>query len=149
MSLFQWALSAALRTASSPDELDRIAGQILELNPEHSLAYSAKANAAFSRGEISEMIECKEQAIRCSPYSTAEYCDYFEKLYTAMQMYLQANDNTSAAHCARKLLIIPDMMDSVVQNTDPLAYRSGDDMSLILPEGHTLLLEDVLALVDF
>lgn len=137
------ALSSELLEISAPDKLDAAADRILELNPTHSLAASAKANAAFSQGKIGDMIRWKEMAIGFSPYAEAEYCDYFEKLYTTMQMYLQAGDEASAYYCAKKLCGIPEMMERISERTDPLAYRTGDDMLLTLPKEYRLLLEQI------
>ena len=134
------ALTVKLRISSDAEELDALADRILTLCPTSSLAYSAKANAALSRGQVLEMIEHKEQAIRCARYSTAEYCDYFEKLYAVMTMYLRAGDTGSAAYCAEKLKEIPQKMAAVSQTTSPLAYLTGDDTLLTLPEEYAEIL---------
>lgn len=134
------ALTVRLRNSNDAQELDNLADKILHLCPTNSLAYSAKANAALSRGQVQKMMEYKEQAIACAPYSLEEYCDYFEKLYTVMGMYLQAGDSSSAAYCAQTLLALPERMETVSQKTDPLAYLTGDDNSLILPEEYMQIL---------
>jgi len=139
------ALTFRLTECDDPEQVDEIADQILRLNPTHSMANSAKANAAFSRGDILSMIRYKENAIRSAPYTIAEYCDYFQKLYTAMGLYLQANDQSSAVYCRDKLLHIPEMMDAVSRKTHPLAYLTGDDPTLVLPAEYTSLLEALKA----
>lgn len=138
------ALTMKLRISDDAEELDTLADRILRLCPTSSLAYSAKANAALSRGKVLDMMEYKEKAIDCARYSTEEYCDYFEKLYAVMSMYLQAGDSQSAAYCAEKLREIPQNMAAVSQGTDPLAYLTGDDTALALPEEYTAIL-DMLA----
>ena len=135
------ALAARLSDTSDPRQLDQTANEILNLNPTHSLAHSAKANAAFSAGDIRSMILSKQKAIHCAPYTTEEYCDYFEKLYVAMQMYLQAGDRESAEYCWKELQNIPKMMEDVSQNTHPLAYLTGDDPTLILPPDYSEILQ--------
>ena len=111
------------------------------MNPSHALSYSAKSNAAFSRGNIAAMMKYKEQAISCAPYSVAEYCDYFEKLYIAMQMYTQAGDTASASFCQKKLHSIPDMMHKVALGTSSLAHLTDNDMRMELPENYKSILE--------
>lgn len=134
------ALEVRLSDSDNLEEIDQIADRILSMNATHSLSYSAKANVAFSTGDIPSMIAHKENAIHFSPYSIAEYCDYFDKLYWAMQMYLQTNDTQSAAFCRNKLLQIPEMMVQVSQKTHPLADLTGDDSSLQLPDEYTAVL---------
>lgn len=135
------ALSRHTSGCGDAEELDRLADRILKQNPTHSLACSAKANAAFSRGDIRSMIQWKEDAIRFSPYTLEEYLDYFEKLYTAMELYRKAGDPDSAAVCRSRLLQIPDKMTAVMARTHPLAWKTGDDPTLALPEDYLQLLQ--------
>lgn len=135
------ALSAALQTTSDPDELDALSDKILALNPVHALSYSAKANAAFARGHIDDMIHYKECAIRYNPYAIEEYCDYIKKLYLVTERYLASGDQRSAEFCLQKILSIPDQLDRIASKTDPLAYQTGNDTSMELPEAYQMLLD--------
>ena len=135
------ALSTKLTATGDAAQLDALADKILARNPTHSLAYSAKANVALSKGDILSMIRWKEEAIRLSPYTTEEYCDYFRKLYWALEQFLQMGDLQSASQCREKLLQIPQMMASVSRRTSPLAWKTGDDPTLALPAEYTALLE--------
>jgi tetratricopeptide (TPR) repeat protein len=135
------ALAASLKTTSDPDELDRLSDRILNLNPTHSLAYSAKANAAFARGNITDMIHYKEVAIQYAPYSIAEYCDYIEKLYIVMELYVKSADQNSAAFCLEKILSVPERMNAVASKTNPLAWRTGNNTEMVLPDSYLQLLE--------
>lgn len=135
------ALASKLTTASDAAQVDALADKILANNPTHSLAHSAKANVALAKGDVLSMIQYKEDAIRYAPYTLDEYCDYFQKLYQVMNLYLQARDLNSAAFCRDKLLEIPEMMEAVARRTTPLAYRTGDDPSLVLPPEYLSILE--------
>ena len=137
------ALAYQMSVSEDARGMDALADKILSLNPTHSLALSGKANAAFSRGDISAMIQYKEAEIQASRYSADAYCDYFEKLYMAMQAYLQSGNVSNAAYCRNKLLEIPQMMAAVSQQTHPLAYMTGDDSSLILPPEYTAILDSL------
>jgi len=127
---------ATLQGESDPDQLDRIGDQILSQNQYASIGYSAKANAAFSRGDITSMILYKEQAIQCARYSLNEYCDYIDKLRIAYELYLQVGDIQSAQYCLEKLGSVEEMIHAVTIQTSPLAYLTGDDSSLILPDNY-------------
>lgn len=137
------ALVQSLNGESDPVILEEKGNKILKLNPNASIAYSAKANAAFSNGDIQSMIAYKEQAISCAKYSINEYCDYIDKLYIAYQLYMQANDTASAQYCLLKLSSIEQMIGNVQSSTDPLADMLADDSTLTLPEEYTELLQSL------
>lgn len=137
------ALTYRMSQCEDPQTLEEQAGAILALNPTHSLAFSAKANVAFSRGDIRAMAEYKEAAIGSARYTTAEYCDYFQKLYTAMQLYLRSGDTASAETCRKRLLQIPNMMEAVSRKTHALAGMTGDDSTLVLPPEYAEILESL------
>lgn len=134
------SLVTKLQSTSDPKELNDVADRILELNPTSSLAYSAKANAALSKGDVLTMMRYKEQAISCSPYTGEEYADYFDKLYAVMQLYRQNGDTQSAEFCWNKILSFPHMIASVQETTDPLAVQIGPDAMLRLPARHRAFL---------
>ncbi len=134
------ALCAKLVTCARSEEVDALADRILRQNPDNALAWNAKADAAFSRGWVADMMEYKEAALRCDRYATEYYADYFEKLWVAREGFLQMGDTDSASVCADKLRAIPQWMAAVSTDTDPLAYRAGMDQTLVLPEEYTALL---------
>jgi hypothetical protein len=137
------ALASVMTKADNPDELDSLADQILALNPTHSLAYSAKAHAAYARGQVPDMIRYKETVLTLTPYTTEEYCDYIEKLYTVLELYVRNGDMESASYCLKKLLAVPDMMEAVAARTDPLADKTSNDTELILPDAYQTLLSEL------
>lgn len=133
------ALTAKIKTTADTGELDRLGDKILSLNPTHSLAYSAKANAAFSRGAVMDMILYKEKAIQCAPFVVEEYCDYIEKLYIVMERFVEAGDHSSAVYCLEKILSIPEEIEETAAKTDPLAFHTGNSAELRLPDGYLKL----------
>lgn len=134
------ALVSAMKTTNDPLYLDFLADKILSMNPTHALAYSAKANAAYARGQVAEMIRYKEKAIQLTPYTTEEYCDYIEKLYSILELYVRNGDDKSAGYCLEKILSVPSIMREVAARTDPLAYKTGNNSELILPDEYQLLI---------
>ena len=137
------ALSAQLTELTDGDRLDSLADNILQKNPTSALAFSAKANAAFSRGKITDMIHYKEQAIACSRYDQEEYRDYFEKLYTALQLYIQAGDMTSANYCYEKMLSIPQTLADLNREVPSFARKIGSYQELSLPEEYMTVLNQL------
>ena len=139
------AMAEKLTKLSNDRELDALADRILALNPTHSLACSAKANAALMRGEVKNMIRWKEDAIACSPYATEEYCDYIDKLYALAVRYAQLGDSDSASYCLDKILEIPGKLDRVRDGTHPLAYLTTTDSLPELPAAYLDLIDTLRA----
>lgn len=137
---------AQLRLLAQTDDtvrLDALADSILDKNEACSLAYSAKANAAFSRGDITRMITYKRLAIANNRYGIEEYCNYIEMLTAARNLFLQAGDTASAEFCRAELLSLPEQMARIAAETDPLAAKTGEDSSMTLPEGYAALLAEL------
>lgn len=134
------ALTQQLTEIEDVGELETTADRILFLNQKSSIAHSAKANAAYSKGDIENMMTEKETAIECNRYSLNEYCDYFEKLYQAMLLYEQNGDTASAEVCREKMQSIPLMLDTVRQSTDPIAWKIADQPQLELPAEYQKIL---------
>jgi hypothetical protein len=133
-------LEHTLPDITDPEELEETAGQILALNSQSSIAHSAMANARLSRGDVAGMIESKRQAIACSRYSAEEYCDYIYKLYSVYAAYAKAGDQASAEYCAELLSQVPEMIREVEQSSSKLAYLTGEDPVIELPEEYRQLL---------
>ncbi len=129
--------------AKTPEEMDGTADRILGINQSVSLAWSAKARVAFSNGDFQAMMECKEKAIALSKYEIKEYLDYFDMLYTGMELYTQAGDTASAEICREKLLEIPGMLEKVLEESDPLAWKIDEKPELELPEKYLELLQQI------
>lgn len=120
--------------AQDVKDADEIADQILRRNKSCSLAYSAKANAAYAEGDFAAVIENKEKAIELAKYSLEEYTNYFDMLRVGIALYEQNDDAYSAQYCREHLLAIPDMLDDVMSRTNPLAQKLDDKPELTLPD---------------
>lgn len=135
--------AALLAQAEDVAEMERLADEILARNKSVSLAYSAKARAAYAEGDFGEMISYKQKAIALSRYELAEYLDYFDMLYVGLQLYTANGDPASAAYCRERLLEIPDMLEEVLEQTSSLAWRIHDKPELELPEEYSKVLMEL------
>ncbi len=135
------AMIKLLRTTAVSDTTAETADRVLALYPTCSAAYSAKADAAYASGRILDMIEYKKQAICYSRFNAWEYRDLFQKLYSAMEAYLEAGDSVSAAYCANRLLEIPDMLKEAAKTLDPMDVQTIEKKILTLPEEYLALLD--------
>ena len=130
-----------LMQAEDADEMETTADKILVMNPSNPLANNAKARAAYSRGDFGSMIEYKSRALEYYRYNLEEYLDYFNMLYVGYQLYMQNDDPESAGICAEQIQTIPEMIDEVTDQTDPMAYEIADKPDLELPQEYKEILE--------
>lgn len=132
---------AALTQAEDAEEMDAVADRVLALNDSVSLAYSAKARAAYADGDFGSMIEYKQRAIMLSKYSLEEYLDYFDMLYIGVQLYRENGDTASADYCIDRLREIPEMLEDVSESSSGLAWMIDDRPELSLPAEYQAVLE--------
>ncbi len=132
-----------LGNAEEVEEMDEIAEKILVLNPDNPLANNAKARVSYANGDFGNMIKYKELSLRYYRYDLEEYLDYFNMLYVGYQLYTENNDLNSAEVCRERMIEIPDMLQNVLDKTDPLAYRIQDKPELELPEEYEQILRSM------
>lgn len=123
--------------------LDRLADHILKDNDMVSIAYSAKANVAFSQGDGQNFISYKLRAIALAPYQLKEYEDFAVKLYQLAQLYDQSGMGQSAEYCNQFISSIPEMLQNMKKRTSELAWRIADTPQLDLTEVMQKILEEV------
>lgn len=127
-------------------EMEKIADEILSWNSSVSLACSAKARAAYARGDFESVIAYKRKAVSLARYELEEYLDYFQMLYVGFQMYLAGGDARSAAVCREQILEIPDMLTEALNRTDELdalAWKIRDKPELTLPKEYQEILDSL------
>lgn len=125
-----------LKSAAAPSDMDKIALDILSHNQYVSIAWSAKARAAYAKGNFAEVIEAKQKAIACNPYSLEEYIDYADMMQVGVRLYNQAEDTKSADICMEELRGIQKRLDEVKKRTSKLAWKIQDKPQLDMPEGY-------------
>lgn len=122
-----------LTEAEDTETMETVADNILKHNESISLAHSAKARAAYSRGDFGAVIAYKTRAITLARYTLAEYLDYFDMLTVGVELYTQAGDTASADVCRQELLSIPDRLAQVLESTSALGRKISDQPALDLP----------------
>ena len=124
---------ALLSEADSAEEMKDIADKIIKYDDSISIAYSAKARACFSEGDIPAMIENKTKAIERNKYSLVEYEDYIDMLTYSANLYIDAENYDSAQVCINKIKEVPQKLQEVKDGTSSLAYKIKDKPELDLP----------------
>lgn len=138
------AYVSMLPQVENVDDMEHVADEVLSRNRSVSLAYAAKARAAYARGNFEGMISYKLKAISLAKYELDEYLDYFDMLYVGMGLYMENGDVESAEYCKERLMEIPGMLDEARRGTDKLAWKINDKPELVLPDEY----QGVLALWD-
>lgn len=138
------ALQQELTQAQTEDEMAALAERVLSLNDSLSLAWSAKARVAFAKGNMDQMIDCKQKAISLSRYALEEYVDYFDMLVVGMDLYRQIGDEYSAEYCRRCLLDIPQLLSQIKDSTSSLGWKIDDQPKLDLPPAYEEYLSGLL-----
>ena len=134
------AMVDLLSTAPEAD-LGPLADRILRLNRSVALAHDAKAEVDFSAGNLSGMCSHKQEAIRLSRYSLAEYLDYFDLLRYARDLYLQSGDTDGADRCLSLMAEIPAMLETADAQTSRLGRMIKDQPELALPPPYLAWME--------
>lgn len=137
VKVYPWNTQARmelLTEAETAEEMDEQADAILALNDTIALAWDAKAEAAYSRGDFGAVIDAKNNALANTKYIRSEYVDYFNKLAVGYQLYLQAGDTKSAQICLDEIIGIHSRIDRVLAATDELAWKITDKPYLVMPD---------------
>lgn len=106
-ALYPWYTQNEIQLLLKTDDaksMDAKADYILSLNDKVSVAYSAKARAAYSSGDFEKVIACKQKVFSLTPLSFIEYQDYCYMLIDGIRLYRQAGDEYSAGVCKAELL---------------------------------------------
>ncbi len=133
---------ALLTEAETIEEMENYADEILESNSHSAIAYSAKARAAFSRGEIEQFIQYKIKAIDLAPYQYEEYLDYLDCLFFAFSEYQKAGETNSAEMCLKRVESVYGMLEELQERTSSLAWKIDDLPRVTLSHEYQQLLEE-------
>lgn len=134
---------ALLEQAGDAEEMEQRAEAILENNRHVSVAYSAKARAAFSKGDVETFVQYKLIAIRLAPYQYEEYTDYLECLAFCAESYLREGDVESAAFCMKRAEEIPGMLKKVEERTSSLGWKIKDRPKVTLSDKELTIISEM------
>ena len=129
-----------LGEAGTAEELEDLANSILLRNHHVAGAYSARARAAFAKGDMEGFIRDKLTAINLAPYQYEEYLDYMDSLFLAMDQYLEAQDVGSAQMCLKRAEAVPVLLKENETKTSRLGWEIRDRPETKLPPEYLKLL---------
>lgn len=95
------------------DEQEKIADSILKRNDHVQIAYSLKAQKAYSEGDFEQLIRYKNKIFEIAPFAYEEYEEYAYMLLNGIYLYSQAGDIDSAAVCKDELIALEEKLSSL------------------------------------
>lgn len=116
------------------DEMNEIADHILAQNEYVTVAYSAKARYAYSRGDFGQLIQIKNQIFEVSPFQYDEYEEYCYMLINGIYLYQQAGDKDSVRICERELRATQKKLGRLEKSMSELGKKIKDQPQMELPE---------------
>jgi len=121
-----------LKDTKDVADMDALADKILDANEYVAVAYTAKANYAYSKGDFAHFIEYKTKAMDAAPFAMVECRDYIDKLQVGIRLYTQAGDMNSAKVCKRELVRTANRVLTVEQRLSPLGRKIDEQPSTYL-----------------
>ena len=112
-----------LEMATTLEESNRIADNILKYNNTVSEAYGAKAEYAYSEYDFQALSEYKLEEIRLSPYTRGNYRELIDMMNVGMLMYEENDDMMSAIYCRDIITNVPYMLQELEGNTSYLGTK--------------------------
>lgn len=135
--LYPWntqALIEDLTNAKNVEDMDRLADKIISNNSFVPVAYSAKANAAFSEGDIESVIRYKNKVFDLAVFSQSEYEQYCYMMIHSAEMYKQYGDYKSAEICLDELFSAIDRLQDSENRLSSLGKMINDQPDFSLPQ---------------
>lgn len=139
---------AQLGEIKSMEKLQEKAEEILEENKHVAIAYSAKARALFSQGDVEGFIKNKLTVLRIAPYQYEEYVDYLAMLSYCVEEYSEQKEWESAKMCLQRAEAVPRMLDETKKKTSELGWKIKDKPKLTLSKEYLELIEQMKEAVN-
>lgn len=124
----------AITSASSPEEMNEIADRILARNKYVTVAYSAKARYAYSKGDFANVIKYKKKAIDTAVFSYDEYEDFCYLLIKGIYLYEKHGDEYSANVCRKELVATIKELQKNTERLSKLGRMIDDQPKTQLPD---------------
>ncbi len=116
--------------------LEKYADDIINNNGYLAIAYDVKANKAYKKGDFKKVVEYKDKALNCAPYSLEEYTDYCDKMIVGISLYENIGDDYSAEFCKKKLVSVKEKADETKEKTSALGWKIQDKPQLEFPANY-------------
>lgn len=120
------AKETKLATTGEIDVVEVLADEIINSNTYVSLAYDAKALAAYAKGDIRGFVEYKKRVLEIERFDITHYRDFDYLLKEFASEAKKNGDVNTVNYCEEQKALIPDMLKVVENQTSRLAWKIKD-----------------------
>lgn len=147
LRLYPWNMDAQLEilnngtAAGNLEDQTVTAERILKQNSHIAAAYEVKAAAAWKDRDYTAMTDLFEKALENEPYELEAYEGYLQMLSAAITEESERENWAGVRLLAEKALEVPQRLNAVIAQSDPIAYQIDDKPELTLPSEYQIYLE--------
>ena len=123
-----------LRQTEDVNIAKETAESVIKRNKYIPIAYDALATISQYTGDFDKAVEYKIMSLNATKFELAEYIDYFNVLKTGYEYYTKTENNRKVEQYKQKILDIPDMINSILTEVNPLAKKINVTPDLTLPD---------------
>ena len=142
------AIQEVLYNVKNKDEQVKYAHEALKYNEIVSGAYEALSNELQEQGKYLDALELEEKRIRYNKYEMRFYMDYAKFLTNAFNYYTKQKDFETARVFLDRLLGIEDRIAKVIEQTNPLCYKTIHTPQLDINEAMRKLLDQAVVMKE-
>ena len=142
------ALQEMLYTVTTENEQLNYANKTLKYNKNVSGAYEALRNEALKNNDFNEAIKNEKQRLLLNKYKIQNYIQYAGVLVEAAKYYSNKNDNENTYKCLEEIVKIEDDIKNVLDETNPLCYKTIHTPELDIPEKLQSLIEESKEIIE-
>jgi hypothetical protein len=128
------ALQELLYSVTDNEEQLEYANTILKFNENVSGAYEANINELIQKKEYMEAIKLEEKRLALNKYSMINYISYAQLLSDGLSYYGKKNESKYQEEIIEKICGIEDRINKVLEETNPLCYKTIHTPQLDMPE---------------
>lgn len=144
VAIYPWSLRAQeqyMLASSTAEEYEVRAKKVLSLYEDDAPALDIMALCEAEKGDYISVEQYKKHSLQVQKYRTECYDDYIMMMDTGAQQYKEMGDEAACEKCVKSLLEIPELLEEVEQNTNPLAYKINDKPNFTLSEKSRSILD--------
>ncbi len=137
-----------LRSETDPEKAEQLAGSILSQNPYIASAWEVRSFTALRNKDYERVVSDGKQAVLLQKYEIKAYEDYLELLSNAVSSAVESGSEEEIRMLLNAVIGIPDMLEQVKAQTDPIAYEIRDVPVLELSDEYRVYVEQAKSIME-
>lgn len=137
-----------LRSETDPEKAEQLAESILSRNSYIASAWEVCSLTALRNKDYERVISDGKQAVLLQKYEIKAYEDYLELLSNAVSLAVESGSEEEIRMLLNAVIGIPDMLEQVKAQTDPIAYEIRDVPVLELSDEYRVYIEQAKSIME-